>query len=453
MSNKISRNDPHVPHTRRAPDARGNQSAGSRHDMVSAQKGTEVVGASSETVRRWLELIGAKVAELPDHGPVPLHRNSPTAPLTTSQYFVVTFDAATGEPSSIAEKMHLPSPDRLAQGEAAAVVSFFDVGGLTFVDVEGDLSVRAAALSSQALSVLQYVAGRAPIMPQLGAVVQAGGSGMQVISGSDRVAAHNARYMKAFIKAADALHASIMIEMPYQDIMAINEWLASRFDVRAYKNLFTLLAARVWGEQLCDIFVDEKGQFVAGEMHTDWGHSPRGTGYTHGDRRQAVAAARNVAFCTQDVADGRERSIPLSYEWQGPEGLARHAFDRWFNDPSYVVARQSVVTQEMLSTLMFNGADPRKYRDVLIKHLDHHVIRSSELQRAYDEVRRRMKRASEQKPSRADEVFIMQLEMLLRSEVSDTSVDAMFATAAPFAVIPTVALPLIGLPSGMMGKK
>ena len=438
MSSKIAGNGPTQPYnpTRRrsTPSAQNMSSDAASTQLfplepVRAPQNDSIVLNSH--VRQWLEMIGDKVAELPAGG-MRLHRQSPTSNAYSMQrQFVVTFDAQSGEPRTTHEGSRLPDSASLTSGEAAALINYYDFLGRNFIKVDPQLVGATMMVSDRAAEVLTHLQLQTPLVRPRDVDVHRVGEGREIIVVDEALHEHNRRFVDALLGNArsHSLRMTMMFDLDVENAYGVvNHWLAERSIGIAPNNLRELLGQRVSGETQLDLYLDATGRFIGGAAGRDAAHSPRGTKYTAGMHETAAAVAKHISFLTHEAPDGTRTLVPVSYGGEHDDGneevLAREAFLRWYHSPDFERMRRTLVGQEALTNLMFEGMAPAERFARLAAVIKEHPSSPWELSAHIKKVTERIERQRNRVPDLGDELLIMHLEILMRDALGDAAVDA-----------------------------
>ncbi len=438
MSSKIAGNGPTQPYspTRResapsAQDVPSNAASPRLFPLVPVRAPqTDSIVLNSHT-RRWLEMIGDRVAELPSAG-MRFHRQSPTSGvLSVQRQFVVTFDAQSGEPRTAHEGSRLPDAASLTSGEAAALINYYDLSGRNFIKVDPQLVGATMMVSERAAAVLTHLQLQTPVVRPRDVDVHRVGEGREIIVVDEALHEHNRRFVDALLGNARS-RSTRMTMMFDRDVSnafeAVNQWLVERSVGIAPNNLSELLGKRVSGETQFDLYLDATGRFIGGAAGRDAAHSPRGTMYTAGMHETAAAVAKHISFLTHEAPDGTRTLVPVSYGWEHDDGnqevLAREAFRRWYHSPDFERMRSTLAGQEELTKLMFDGMAPAERFARLAAVIKEHPASPWELSAHSNNVMERIEQHRDRVPDLGDELLIMHLEILMRDALGDAAVDA-----------------------------
>jgi hypothetical protein len=326
-----------------------------------------------ELQRAWLEMIGEDIVSITDTRG--FHRNSPFAPVMPNERkLIVTFDAGTGLPLSVQSGYDLPDPDRLASGEAAILVEYYEVGGRSHIALGREVVVSDRAADQEALRSIVGIAQFAPILPSANNDVLDLGDGTQLITPDGDVDELNAKFVHTVLNPKKYEPMTVMgLAFAFPKAWkTIAEYWSARTDKASTDDIYTFLSWRSLGHSQYDFYIDESGRFVGATMHQNWENSPRGTTYHVGSTTADKTGAIDVSFRTVKAEDGKTLKVPVSYEWRGKKALAFDAFQRWYNSIEFVRARNKIAIKDNLSEIMFPGMAPMDRAAKLIDYLEKH---------------------------------------------------------------------------------
>ena len=407
--------------------------------------------------RAWLELIGRFLTD------------------SKESHLTVMFDARTGEPFSVIEKVSALDLGGLGVNMGAIDVQYIEVDGRNHILVGNSFAANLENAGTIEPEVTENIRGigrfspifRAPeeLAPPRGAGAQPTiriessrlprlGDETREIHHDVDVYVHNELFMQQLVETS--FHGQEGGErnalVPFAGDQRIASWLGEIFhdisDISEADVAFHI-SRRHYGYNEYDIGLNEEGRFIGAAVRrvSEGGADPKPI--TVGAYENAVAYVRGITFRDFKMGDGTLQKVPISNELDSTVPEATIAFLRWYDSREFREARTNVMIDDRLTEILFPlyGAkvrmaaflahlegDPSLMKRVIGIHrkIAGHDPRSTEALQSFQNILAFFRRRATQdvELEKSGEIAITYIEMLMRAVLGEKAVDSILKKAS-----------------------